>query len=75
MSWTLQRPQCEDDVMTAERPAPDQTDGPDLDARLDAPTPQPPPRREDLPLEPNVLVREGPDAADGADIEDPNTQL
>ena len=37
--------------------------------------PQIPPPQDDKPQEPNVLLREGPDALDGADIEDPEHQL
>ena len=54
---------------------PRRPEDPGLDAPLDQPAQVPPPKREDAPQEPNKLIREGADATDGADIEDPATQL
>ena len=60
-----------------DQPAPDRP-SPPTQAEIDADLgkrPQVPPPQADKPQEPNVLLREGPDALDGADIEDPEHQL
>jgi hypothetical protein len=68
----MQESQRRQDQSAPEPPAPPTQA--EIDAKLDKRAQIPPPK-DDKPPEENVLLREGPDALDGADIEDPEHQL
>ena len=72
--------------MTTDTPRPDEQGHAPVETGLDAPIggrspatgdpiPLPPPEQDGDQPEPNPLLREGPDAPDAADIEDPQHQL
>ncbi len=68
----MQEPERQQDQPEPERQTPPTPA--EIDANLGK-RPQIPPPQDDKPQETNVLLREGPDALDGADIEDPEHQL